>query len=66
MNKNIVSISSIPSNIKITVAQYIYKKLYIVGYKKISNKNKVPIVQLADNTRIWMLKREIKLHIKFK
>nr|YP_009392713.1 cytochrome b6-f complex subunit PetP [Bostrychia tenella]ARW61275.1 cytochrome b6-f complex subunit PetP [Bostrychia tenella] len=66
MNKNIIRIHTIPNNIKVKVAQYIYKNLYIVGYKKISNKNKVPIIQLADNTRIWMLKKEIKSHIRFK
>lgn len=64
MNKKFVGILTIPKNIKIKISQNIYKKPYLVGYKKVSNKNKVPIIQLTDNTRIWMLKKEIKLYTK--
>lgn len=66
MNKYLIKISTIPNNIKFRIAQYIYKKSYLVGYKKISSKHKVVIVQLTDNTRIWMLKKEIKLSTKLK
>nr|YP_009393549.1 cytochrome b6-f complex subunit PetP [Bostrychia simpliciuscula]ARW62111.1 cytochrome b6-f complex subunit PetP [Bostrychia simpliciuscula] len=66
MNKNCISIISIPNIIKSKISEKIYKKNYLVGYKKISNKNKVFIVELTNKTRIWMLKREIKLNTKLK
>lgn len=66
MNKCSIHINNIPNNIKNKIAQYIYQKPCLVGYKKISSKHKVPIIQLKDSTRIWMLKKEIKLYTKCK
>nr|YP_009396836.1 cytochrome b6-f complex subunit PetP [Ophidocladus simpliciusculus]ARW66022.1 cytochrome b6-f complex subunit PetP [Ophidocladus simpliciusculus] len=59
-----VNIIKAPLKIKAKIVQYMYKKLNFIGYKKLSNKHKIPILQLPDKKRIWMLKSEIKYTIK--
>nr|YP_009397876.1 cytochrome b6-f complex subunit PetP [Sonderella linearis]ARW67062.1 cytochrome b6-f complex subunit PetP [Sonderella linearis] len=63
MKKYLIKIEIIPKNLKkriIKSSNYIF---YLAGYKKIFNKYKVPILELNDHTRIWMLKKEIKTKI---
>nr|YP_009397470.1 cytochrome b6-f complex subunit PetP [Dasyclonium flaccidum]ARW66656.1 cytochrome b6-f complex subunit PetP [Dasyclonium flaccidum] len=64
MNKSLIHINRLPTKIRIRITRLISSKLYFIGYKKISNKYKVPIIQLQNSTRIWMLKKEIKFNIK--
>nr|ARW64180.1 cytochrome b6-f complex subunit PetP [Chondria sp. (in: red algae)] len=61
MTRTAIRIESIPYTIKIRVKQYLYQKIYIVGYKKISNKYKTPVIEFTNGKRIWMLKHEIAL-----
>jgi len=56
----IIKIKPIPINIKLKVFKYIHCDLYIVGYKKVKSVYCVPIIQLYDYNRIWLLPKEIK------
>nr|WMP11866.1 Cytochrome b6-f complex subunit PetP [Laurencia australis]WMP12077.1 Cytochrome b6-f complex subunit PetP [Laurencia australis] len=39
---------------------YLYKPIFLAGYKEISTEYKTPIIELPDKKRIWVLKYEIK------
>lgn len=52
-------IKVIPIKIKNRIITQINQTLRIVGYKTIRINHKVPIVELSDYTRIWLLPHEI-------
>nr|YP_010951996.1 Cytochrome b6-f complex subunit PetP [Laurencia obtusa]WMP12935.1 Cytochrome b6-f complex subunit PetP [Laurencia obtusa] len=60
MKKQIIKIQKIPHNIKKKIIWYLYKPVFLAGYKEISTKYKTPIIELPDKKRIWVLKYEIK------
>nr|YP_010156009.1 cytochrome b6-f complex subunit PetP [Cumathamnion serrulatum]QQY85406.1 cytochrome b6-f complex subunit PetP [Cumathamnion serrulatum] len=60
---NSIKIKTIPQKIKIKVIKSLHKKVHIVGYKVINSQNKVPIIELSNYTRIWILPNEIKINI---
>nr|YP_009392297.1 cytochrome b6-f complex subunit PetP [Osmundaria fimbriata]ARW60859.1 cytochrome b6-f complex subunit PetP [Osmundaria fimbriata] len=55
-----INLKLIPIKIKKKILPSVYKKLHLVGYKKILDTYKVPIIQLTNHTRIWILEYEIK------
>nr|QCI06064.1 cytochrome b6-f complex subunit PetP [Delesseria sanguinea] len=56
---NSIKIKIIPQKIKIKFIKNLHEKLHIVGYKIINSKHKVPIIELSNYTRIWILPHEI-------
>lgn len=60
MNKIIVKINNLPRKIKIKIIDYLSKNILLVGYKKISEQYRIPIIELSNKQRIWVLKHEIK------
>jgi len=60
MKKSSINIKVLPTNIKNKLQELQLKELYIVGYKKILTKYKVPIVELKNFNRIWTLTKELK------
>lgn len=48
----------ISGKLNFQILYYKNKSGYIIGYKKIYNGIKVPIVQFKDCTRIWILPEE--------
>nr|YP_009398716.1 cytochrome b6-f complex subunit PetP [Kuetzingia canaliculata]ARW67902.1 cytochrome b6-f complex subunit PetP [Kuetzingia canaliculata] len=60
MQKRLINIKLIPINIKNKILPYIYQQLHIVGYKTLINKYKVPIIQLKNEARIWILQHETR------
>nr|YP_009398481.1 cytochrome b6-f complex subunit PetP [Lophocladia kuetzingii]ARW67667.1 cytochrome b6-f complex subunit PetP [Lophocladia kuetzingii] len=61
MKKYLIKIDNIPNKIRKKILYHMYNKLYLVGYKRITKKQKVFIIQLSNETRIWLLKSEIIL-----
>ena len=55
-----IKIKLIPENIKQEINKNLYNKLTLVGYKKISNKHIVPLIEITNKYRIWVLISEIK------
>nr|YP_009398282.1 cytochrome b6-f complex subunit PetP [Thaumatella adunca]ARW67468.1 cytochrome b6-f complex subunit PetP [Thaumatella adunca] len=64
MNRYLINIKFIPKKIKLEIIKNIYCDLQIVGYKKIHNGYKIPIVQFPNKKRIWILNYEIQTQIK--
>lgn len=60
MRRNLVNIKLIPYNIKQEVDKHLHNKLSLVGYKKISSKHILPIVEVSNKYRIWVIISEIK------
>lgn len=60
MKRNLVNIKLIPQNIKEEINKHLQDKLMLVGYKKISNKHIVPIIEISNKYRLWVLINEIK------
>lgn len=63
MQKKRIKIKKIPLNIKLKYIFNINKQFKIVGYKKIKIQYIVPIIELNNYTRIWLLSYEIKPYI---
>nr|YP_009295297.1 hypothetical protein BI108_pgp098 [Dasya binghamiae]AOH77309.1 hypothetical protein [Dasya binghamiae] len=61
---NFVKIRKVPIKIKLKYLKYFHKKLDIVGYKVINLNYLVPIIELSNYTRIWILPNEIKIKSK--
>jgi len=59
MNKHTVNVKSIPKNIKKRITKYLYGKIILVGYRKVTNNYKTPIIEFPNKTRIWVLEYEI-------
>nr|YP_009398931.1 cytochrome b6-f complex subunit PetP [Cliftonaea pectinata]ARW68161.1 cytochrome b6-f complex subunit PetP [Cliftonaea pectinata] len=64
MYKALINIKKIPNNIKIKIGKSKDQQLYLVGYKETFNKKKLPIIELSNNNRVWMLNEEIEFSIK--
>nr|YP_009296161.1 cytochrome b6-f complex subunit [Sebdenia flabellata]AOM65096.1 cytochrome b6-f complex subunit [Sebdenia flabellata] len=60
LNKYIY-IKAINNKINIQIANYLYKKGRIVGEKILFNYKRVPIIELDNYTRIWMLPEELDI-----
>nr|YP_009326683.1 hypothetical protein [Membranoptera platyphylla]AMJ16940.1 hypothetical protein [Membranoptera platyphylla] len=58
-----IKIKTIPQKIKLKLIKHLHKKLHIVGYKVINSESTVPIIELSNYTRIWILPNEIKINI---
>lgn len=58
-----IKIKTIPQKIKLKLIKHFHKRLHIVGYKIINLENRVPIIELSNYTRIWILPNEIKIDI---
>ena len=58
---NLTYINNIPTTIKFKFSKYFYQKLDIVGYKYINSIKKIPIIELFNYTRVWILPEEIKI-----
>nr|ARW63756.1 cytochrome b6-f complex subunit PetP [Chondria sp. (in: red algae)] len=60
MNHITITINNIPSKIKERIIKHFFKKISLVGYKKISTQCKIPVIEFSNKTRIWVLKHEIE------
>nr|YP_009391268.1 cytochrome b6-f complex subunit PetP [Dipterocladia arabiensis]ARW59412.1 cytochrome b6-f complex subunit PetP [Dipterocladia arabiensis] len=60
---NLIKIKNIPKNIKLKLIKHFYQDLYLVGYKKIKSNKKLPIIELFNYTRIWILPEEITIKL---
>lgn len=60
MRKHTIKIENIPRKIKKRIRKYLHEKIILVGYRKVTNNYKTPIIELPDKTRIWVLGYEIK------
>ena len=59
MKKYAINIKFIPKNIKYKVTERSLNKLKFVGYKQITHNCVIPLIQLPNKKRIWLLKQEI-------
>lgn len=64
MRGNLVNIKLIPQNMKQKMNKHLHSKLTLVGYKKILNKHIVPIIEIPNKHRVWVLISEIELSKK--
>lgn len=64
MTSNLIKIKKLPIKIKLKFIEYLHKQLNIVGYKIIQSNYQVPIIELSNHIRIWMLPYEIKIYSK--
>ena len=62
INKSI-QIITIPKKIKPLIIQNYHECQNIIGYKKINSSQKIPIIQVNTNIRIWTLCEEIYIII---
>nr|YP_010902705.1 hypothetical protein REP55_pgp076 [Hypnea nidulans]WCH54560.1 hypothetical protein [Hypnea nidulans] len=64
MNKRIneiVKITQLKNDKNSKIAKFFYKTGTIIGTKKIKNQILVFIIELKNNSRIWMLEKEITI-----
>nr|YP_009394159.1 cytochrome b6-f complex subunit PetP [Rhodomela confervoides]ARW62721.1 cytochrome b6-f complex subunit PetP [Rhodomela confervoides] len=64
MNQYWISLKIIPNKISKKIIKHVYDNLKVVGYKQISHRYKVPIIQFPDKRRVWVLKYEIKSKLR--